>query len=133
MGDGLLPGMALFEMKSRGEDLDAAYEQASKYIALMPQDWAVPQFVIISDFATVNVHVRATGERHSFSLSQMAANLDVLLPLAGYEARAVAQENEANEAAAEKIGRLHDRMKADGYSGVDLESYLVLAVLSVCR
>ncbi|PPV34677.1 class I SAM-dependent DNA methyltransferase [Pseudomonas indoloxydans] len=124
-GDGLLPGMALFEMKSRGEDLDAAYEQASKYIALMPQDWAVPQFVIISDFATVNVHVRATGERHSFSLSQMAANLDVLLPLAGYEARAVAQENEANEAAAEKIGRLHDRMKADGYSGVDLESYLV--------
>lgn len=124
-GDGLLPGMALFEMKSRGRNLDEAYEQAAEYIALMPQDWAVPQFVIISDFATVHVHVRASGERHSFPLSQMAGNLDVLLPLAGYEARAVAQENEANEAAAEKIGRLHDRMKADGYIGTDLESYLV--------
>lgn len=124
-GDGLLPGMALFEMKSRGRNLDEAYEQAAEYIALMPQDWAVPQFVIISDFATVHVHVRASGERHSFPLSQMAGNLDVLLPLAGYEARAVAQENEANEAAAEKIGRLHDRMKADGYTGADLESYLV--------
>lgn len=124
-GDGLLPGMALFEMKSRGRNLDEAYEQAAEYIALMPQDWAVPQFVIISDFATVHVHVRASGERHSFPLSQMAGNLDVLLPLAGYEARAVAQENEANEAAAEKIGRLHDRMKADGYKGADLESYLV--------
>lgn len=124
-GDGLLPGMALFEMKSRGEDLEQAYGQAAKYIALMPQDWAVPQFVIISDFATVSVHVRATGESYSFPLSQMAANVDVLLPLAGYEARAVAQENEANEAAAEKIGRLHDRMKADGYAGTDLETYLV--------
>lgn len=124
-GDGLLPGMVLFEIKSKGADLEKAYEQAAQYIALMPQDWAIPQFVVISDFATLNLHIRATGECLSFPLSELATHLDALLPLAGYEARATAQENAANEAAAEKIGQLHDYMKHNGYAGADLESYLV--------
>lgn len=124
-GDGLLPGMVLFEIKSRGECLEEGYLQAAKYISLMPQDWAVPQFVIISDFANIHIYIRATGEHHKFLLSDFARNIEVLLPLAGYEARAVAEETEANEAAAEKIGKLHDHMKSNGYQGADLETYLV--------
>lgn len=45
--DGVLPGMALFEIKSAGEDLDFAYEQAAGYIQKM-QDADVPKLVVVS-------------------------------------------------------------------------------------
>ena len=45
---------------------------------------------------------------------------------AGYETtREIADELEANVAAAEKMARLHDALKSRGYDGHDLEVYLV--------
>lgn len=120
--DGVLPGMALFEIKSAGEDLDDAYDQAARYVARM-QDADVPQLIIVSDFA--NIHVYHGPKRTDIRLADLPNQLEALLPLAGYEAIAVKRQNAANEAAAEKIGKLHDLMKANGYRGLDLETYLV--------
>lgn len=120
--DGVLPGMALFEIKSRGEDLETAYDQAARYIQLM-QDADVPPMVIVSDYA--NIHVYCAGEKTVIRLEDLPNQLEVLLPLAGYEAIAVKRQSAANEAAAEQIGKLHDLMKANGYQGNDLETYLV--------
>jgi hypothetical protein len=120
--DGVLPGMALFEIKSAGEGLDEAYEQAARYIQKM-QDADVPQLVIVSDFA--RIHVYRGASRVEFTLAELPQQVDHLTLLAGYEAVAIKRQNEVNEAAAEKIGKLHDVMKANGYRGKDLETYLV--------
>lgn len=120
--DGVLPGMALFEIKSAGEDLEDAYDQAARYVARM-QDADVPQLIIISDFT--NIHVYHGSKRTDIKLADLPNQAEALLLLAGYEAIAIKRQNAANEAAAEKIGKLHDLMKANGYRGRDLETYLV--------
>lgn len=123
--DGLLPGELLFEMKSAGEDLREAYQQAIQYIKGMA-DWQLPKWVIVSDFANIHAYDRQTGECTAFLLSEFSTKgVDCLTELAGYEKKAIANENEANEKAAEKIGMLHDKMKASGCLGRDLETYLV--------
>lgn len=123
--DGFLPRLALFEIKSAGEDLEKAYKQAIGYIQLIP-DRDLPELVIICDFVRLQAYSRTTGEQIlDGALKDLPANVDSLKLLAGYEAEEIQKQKEANEAAAEKIGRLHDIMKANKYRGKDLETYLV--------
>ncbi len=120
--DGVLPGMALFEIKSAGEDLVDAYDQAARYVKNM-QDADVPKLVVVSDFK--RIHVYHGPSRVEINLNDLPQRVEHLMLLAGYEAIAVQRQNAANEAAAEKIGKLHDLMKSNGYCGSDLETYLV--------
>lgn len=120
--DGVLPGMALFEIKSAGEDLDDAHDQAARYVQNM-QDVDVPRLIIVSDFA--RIHVYQGASRVEICLADLPQQIEHLMLLAGYEVIAVKRQSMANEAAALKLGKLHDVMKANGYEGHDLESYLV--------
>lgn len=122
--DGLIPGLLLVEMKSAGEDMGDAYAQAARYVSMLP-DKDVPKVVIVSDFANLHVYQRETGQRIEIKLADLSSEFDSLKFLAGYEAIAIERQAKANEAAAEKIGRLHDVLKANGYGGKDLETYLV--------
>ena len=122
--DGFIPGMLLFEMKSAGEDLDEAYGQAARYISQL-KDKDLPSTVIVSDFQRIHVHQRESGERIEINLCDLPQEIDKIKFLAGYEEQAIQQEQEANEAAAEKMAGLHDAIKATGYTGKDLENYLV--------
>ncbi|MBU1664822.1 MAG: N-6 DNA methylase [Gammaproteobacteria bacterium] len=121
--DGLLPGMALFEMKSAGKDMDNAYTQAADYTALL-RDKDLPRLIIVSDFANIHVYNRETGDKAEIHLADLPQNLGPLLPLAGFEAVAIANQDKIQRDAAEKIGNLHDTLRANGYSGEPLEGYL---------
>lgn len=122
--DGLLPGLLLMEMKSAGENLDDAYVQAAGYVASMAEKH-IPSTVLISDFKRLRIHKRETGEIIEIALADLSRNIEPLLFLAGYEARAIEQEQAANEQAAEKMAGFYDAIKATGYEGKDLETYLV--------
>ena len=54
------PGMLLVEHKSRGKDLDRAFQQALDYFPGLPER-DLPQIIIVCDFARFRVHRLATG------------------------------------------------------------------------
>ncbi|MGI9211865.1 MAG: class I SAM-dependent DNA methyltransferase [Methylococcaceae bacterium] len=122
--DGFIPGLLLMEMKSAGENLDDAYRQAAEYIALLP-DHLIPPTVLVCDFQTLRCYLRKSGDIIEIPLADLPQRIDSLLFLAGYEAKAIEKQQQANEQAAEQLAQLHDAIKATGYEGYHLEQYLV--------
>ena len=124
--DGFYPGKLLIEMKSLGQDLDAAYIQATEYLHGL-KDEELPDYVLVSDFAHMRLYKRdgRSDPICSHSLKDFDKNIDAYLFLAGFETEAQAEQIAVNENAARKIADLHDAMRAGGYNGADLERYMV--------
>ncbi|MDP2431253.1 MAG: N-6 DNA methylase [Pseudomonadota bacterium] len=124
--DGLFPGLLLVEMKSAGKPLDKAYEQASGYIDLLPEE-DLPRYVLVSDFQNLHLYDRQAPEAEPirFKLADFQLHVESLGFLCGYEKIARERQEQANAEAAEKLADLHDAIKATGYTGHDLETLLV--------
>ena len=119
------PGHILVEMKSRGKDRKAAYEQARRY-ALSLKPGEMPRLILICDFQTWDVYDLENGAAcTTFTLEQLPEYIHLFHFLAGYERRQYVEEDPVNIKAAELMGELHDRLKAIGYTGHVLEVYLV--------
>ncbi|MEI6267507.1 MAG: DNA methyltransferase [Methylococcaceae bacterium] len=123
--DGVLRGMMLIEMKSAGKDLDDAYLQASRYASLMNEQDR-PDYILVSDFTNLHLYNRLTGApRIELKLADLPQQIEPFLFLANYETIAIEQQVHINKEAAETMAKLHDALKATGYNGKDLETYLV--------
>lgn len=122
--DLLWKGVLLVEQKSRGKDLDRAYTQATDYFpGLKERD--LPRYILVSDFDRFRLYDLDTDTRHEFPLSDLHKNVRQFGFIAGYQTRSFGQQDPVNIKAAEKLGRLHDLLKASGYVGHDLEVFLV--------
>ncbi|HAL40380.1 MAG TPA: SAM-dependent methyltransferase [Polaromonas sp.] len=118
------PGMLLVEQKSRGKNLDAALTQALSYFpGIAERD--LPQLVIVCDFAHFRVHRLTTNETFEFALKDLHKNIKLFGFIAGYKALEIKPQDPVNIKAAERMGRLHDALKASGYTGHPLEVLLV--------
>jgi hypothetical protein len=118
------PGMLLVEQKSRGKNLDAALTQALSYFpGLAERD--LPQIIIVCDFARFRVHRLATGETIEFELKNLHKHIKIFGFVAGYKTLEIKSQDPVNIKAAERMGRLHDALKASGYTGHPLEVLLV--------
>ena len=118
------PGMLLVEQKSRGKNLDTALTQALSYFpGIAERD--LPQILIVCDFARFRVHRLATGENFEFKLADLHKNIKLFGFIAGYKAQVIQPQNPVNIKAAERMGRLHDALKASGYTDHPLEVLLV--------
>ncbi|MFM2274898.1 MAG: hypothetical protein RL211_770 [Pseudomonadota bacterium] len=118
------PGMLLVEQKSRGKNLDAAMVQALSYFpGIAERD--LPQIIIVCDFARFRVHRLATGENFEFKLADLHKNIKLFGFIAGYKAQVIQPQNPVNIKAAERMGKLHDALKASGYTEHPLEVLLV--------
>ncbi len=118
------PGVLLVEHKSRGKNLDDAVDQAIGYLHnLSERD--LPQLVVVCDFARFRVRLLATGETVEFELKHLHKHIKLFGLLAGYKVQDIRSEDPVNIKAAERMGRLHDALKASGYSGHALEVLLV--------
>ncbi len=118
------PGMLLVEHKSRGKNLDHAVDQAVGYLHNL-KEHELPQLVVVCDFARFRVRRLATGETVEFELKHLHKYVKLFGPLAGYKVQDIRAEDPVNIKAAERMGRLHDALKASGYSGHALEVLLV--------
>ncbi len=118
------PGMLLVEQKSRGKNLDTALTQALSYFpGIAERD--LPQLVIVCDFAHFRVHRLTTNETFEFALKDLHKNIKLFGFIAGYKALEIKPQDPVNIKAAERMGRLHDALKASGYTGHPLEVLLV--------
>jgi hypothetical protein len=118
------PGVLLVEHKSRGKSLDDAVDQAIGYLHNLPER-DLPQLVVVCDFARFRVRILATGENLEFELKHLHKHIKLFGLLAGYKVQDIRAEDPVNIKAAERMGRLHDALKASGYSGHALEVLLV--------
>lgn len=122
--DLLWKGVMLVEHKSKGKDLDKAIEQAHGYLHGL-KSHELPKYILVSDFENFRLLNLDTAETQHFTISEFSERVDLFGFIAGYEKRTYKEQDPANIEAAERMGKLHDALRASGYEGHALEVYLV--------
>jgi hypothetical protein len=123
--DLLWKGVLLVEHKSRGHDLDRAHAQARDYFHGLT-DAELPRYLLVSDFARFRLYdLEGDGDPIEFALKDLHKHVRAFGFIAGYQARSFKDEDPVNIEAAERMGKLHDALKAAGYAGHGLEVLLV--------
>ena len=122
--DLLWKGNILIEMKSRGKNLDKAYQQALEYTYGLKQH-ELPKFILVCDFDVFRLTDLEEDKTTVFTLNELVKNVESFGPLIGYQKKIYKEQDPANIKAAELMGKLHDNLKDIGYTGHPLEVYLV--------
>jgi hypothetical protein len=122
--DLLWKGNILVEMKSRGKNLDKAYNQARDYTYGLKQH-ELPKYILVSDFEIFRLTDLEDDKTTVFTLSEFVNYIELFGPLIGYHKKIYKEQDPANIKAAELMGKLHDSLKDIGYTGHPLEVYLV--------
>jgi hypothetical protein len=134
-------GIVLVEHKSRGKDLGKAESQAFSYIQDLVSDGRakeIPRYIIVSDFARIALYDLEPEEKSDLPLfaGRRVASLEFPLGdfhkqihqfafIPGYQQHKFEEQDPINIEAVEIMGRLHDTLEAGGYSGHQLERFLV--------
>jgi hypothetical protein len=136
------PGILLVEHKSFGEDLRKAETQAFQYIRDLANDPArrdeIPRYIIVSDFARIALHDlepeeqrdlplfdKKRGITHEFPLADFHRHVQHFAFIPGYKQHTLQEQDPVNLEAVEIMGELHDALEFGGYTGHDLERFLV--------
>lgn len=135
------PGVVLVEHKSLGKDLGKAESQAFRYIQDLAREGRtneIPRYVIVSDFARIALHDLEPEDQRVLPLLDTSRVVTVEFPLvdlhkhihlfafvAGYKQHKFEDHDPINIQAVDIMGRLHDALEAGGYSGHNLERFLV--------
>lgn len=122
--DLLWKGTMLVEMKSRGKNLDKAYQQSIDYTHGL-KEAELPKYILVSDFANFRLYDLDENQRYDFALTDLVSHVQLFGFIAGYQKRTYKEEDPVNIEAAYHMGVLHDALKEAGYTGRNLEIYLV--------
>lgn len=122
--DLLWKGKILVEHKSRGRDLDRAYLQALDYFPGL-NELELPRVVLVSDFERFRFYDLIANERHDFHLKDLHKNVHLFSEMVGYRKVNFVDQDPVNIKAAELMGELHDSLKKAGFTGHELEVFLV--------
>ena len=122
--DLLWKGTILIEMKSRGKNLDKAYQQAIDYTYGLKQH-ELPKYILVSDFENFRLYDLEENKTVEFKLNELVNNVQYFGYLLGYQKKVYKEQDPANIKAAELMGKLHDRLEEIGYTEHPLEVYLV--------
>ena len=118
-------GVLIAEHKSTGKSLDAAYEQVKDYIRVISDD-ELPRYIVLSDFQRFRLYDLHRDRQWDFNLTELPKHIHLFGFMIGHTSPIdLPEEDEVNIKAAELMGRLHDALKANGYSGHKLERLLV--------
>ncbi|MFH0978978.1 MAG: DNA methyltransferase [Candidatus Woesearchaeota archaeon] len=117
-------GKLVAEHKSAGKDLSKAYGQALDYFVGL-SDEELPKYVIVTDFKKFRLYNELDGTHKEFDISNLIDNIALFDFISGHERIIYENEDPVNIKAAQLMGKLHDSLKDNGYSGHNLEIFLV--------
>jgi hypothetical protein len=117
-------GTLLVEHKSKGKNLDAAFEQATDYFHGI-KEHELPKYVLVSDFENFKLYDLDDRKEYEFGIKDLHKNIKLFGFIAGYQKRTFKDEDPVNIKAAELMGKLHDQLEESGYEGHPLEVFLV--------
>lgn len=118
------PGVLIAEHKSRGKDLDSAFQQALDYTDYLKKR-ELPRYLIVSDFARIRLYDLEQGEEHEVKLNDLHRHIHLFGFMAGYSPLSIREQDPVNVRAAERMGRLYDKLADSGYPQHDLKVLLV--------
>ena len=122
--DAFWKGVLLIEHKSLGQYLNRAFAQAADYFdGLLERD--LPRYILVSDFANFRLYDLEENTETEFRLADLHKRIKHFAFIAGYRTQIIAPQNPVNIKAAERMGKLHDALKAADYEGHPLEVLLV--------
>ena len=120
-------GVLLVEQKSEGRDLTQAREQAFSYFSGL-NDADLPRYLLLSDFQTFELSDLDEDESVAFTLAELPQHVEKFSFILGVQKRSFRDQDPVNIEASERVGQLHDALADAGYTGHDLEQFLVRIV-----
>lgn len=117
-------GKLIVEHKSKGKDLEAAFEQATDYFHGLKEE-EIPEYVLVSDFHRFKLYDLEDNLTHEFLIDELPNKIGLFGFISGYNKTNFEEEDPVNVKAAELMGALHDQLEDFGYKGHYLEIYLV--------
>lgn len=116
-------GQLLIEHKSFGKNLSKAKTQALEYFPNIPNR-DLPKFILVCDFQNFELYDLDENLEYHFCLDELHKNIELFAFIAGYQKKSYKEEEPTNRAAAELMGKLHDKLLENGYEGHELELFL---------
>ena len=120
-------GVLLVEQKSVGRNLAEAKAQAFSYFPGIT-DTDLPRYLLLSDFQTFELHDLDEDESVAFTLAELPQHVEKFSFILGVQKRSFRDQDPVNIEASERVGQLHDALADAGYTGHDLEQFLVRIV-----
>ena len=120
-------GVLLVEQKSEGRDLTQARAQAFSYFPGI-NDADLPRYLLLSDFQTFELCDLDEDESVAFTLPELPQYVEKFSFILGLQRRSFRDQDPVNIQASERVGQLHDALADAGYTGHDLEQFLVRIV-----
>ena len=120
-------GVLLVEQKSEGRDLTQAKAQAFSYFPGI-NDADLPRYLLLSDFQTFELYDLDEDESVAFTLPELPQHVEKFSFILGVQKRSFRDQDPVNIEASERVGQLHDALADAGYTGHDLEQFLVRIV-----
>ncbi len=120
-------GVLLVEQKSEGRDLTEAKTQAFSYFPGI-SDADLPRYLLLSDFQTFELYDLDEDENVGFTLAELPQYVEKFSFILGLQRRSFRDQDPVNIQASERVGQLHDALADSGYTGHDLEQFLVRIV-----
>jgi len=114
----------LIEQKSAGRDLSKAKDQAFEYLQYIKNE-ELPKYILVSDFHNFELYDLEENSEVKFELKDLHKNVNHFGFIAGYTKRKFEDQLPVNIEAAELIGELHDKLVANGFTGIELEQFLI--------
>jgi len=124
------PNTLIVEHKSRGEDLDSAYDQAGSYFdALAEEDR--PRYIIVTDYARIrfyDLEAESGVYREEFKIHELPQKIRLFSFVPGFRARVYREENPINVRAVRAIGKLYEAVKETNYTTSAIDKLLTRLV-----
>lgn len=118
-------GVLLIEAKSAGENLVKAKKQALDYFPGL-KEHELPRYVLVCDFQNFELYDLEGESAPVFcTLATLHEKVQAFGFILGIEKVTFKDQDPVNIKASELMGELHDALEASGYTGHDLERFLV--------
>jgi len=117
-------GVLLVEQKSAGRNLERAKIQALDYFPGLKES-ELPRYLLISDFQNFELYDLDEGTEIRFRLNELHQHVEAFAFILGVQKRTFRDQDPVNIEASELMGQLHDALESTGYTGHDLERFLV--------
>ena len=125
------PGKLIVEHKSKGQNLDSAFTQATEYATLLSEEER-PRYIIVTDYARIRLYdlerEKDEPEFHEFPLAELPKRIRLFAFIAGYEVRKYKEEDPVNRKAVKVVVNLYRALAASNYPRESLEKLLVRLV-----